>query len=379
MNNSLAMQTLSTEGIDMPKRYVVIMAGGRGERFWPESRLARPKQLLPIVGDAPMLRQTLDRLKGLIPAENCFIITNREQLDAVREICDDLDPSKLIGEPVGRDTAAAVSLACLLVEREDPEASFAILPADAVIHDDACFRSTLEAAFLAAETNSMIITVGIKPSHPATGYGYIRKGEAIGSFANQSLIAVSQFVEKPALETARQYLSDGGYCWNAGMFIWQVATIRRALQTHTPSLWQSMQGIAEGLDQGQTLADCLDHYYPNMEKISIDYAVIEKARDVGMIEASFDWDDVGEWPAVARHYPSDADGNVVRGDAQLTAAAGNIVYSRSDTHLIGLLGVKDLIVVHTADATLICHKDAAQDIKQMVKDLSAQPGRDHLL
>jgi mannose-1-phosphate guanylyltransferase len=363
----------------MPNRYVVIMAGGRGERFWPESRLARPKQLLPIVGDAPMLRQTLDRLKGLIPLENCFIITNREQLDAVRAICSDLDPAKLIGEPVGRDTAAAVSLATLLVEREDPDATFAILPADAVIHDDAGFRATLEASFLAAENKPMIITVGIKPSHPATGYGYIRQGEALDRFANQSLIAVSQFVEKPDLETARQYLADGSYCWNAGMFIWQVATIKRALQAHTPSLWQSMQGIANELDQGQALEDSLDRYYPDLQKISIDYAVIEKAKDVAMIEAAFDWDDVGEWPAVARHYPADADGNVVRGDAHLKGASDNIVYSRSEGHLIGLLGVKDLIVVHTPDATLICHKDAAQDIKQMVKDLSAQPGRDHLL
>jgi mannose-1-phosphate guanylyltransferase len=363
----------------MAKRYIVIMAGGRGERFWPESRLVRPKQLLPIVGDAPMLRQTLDRIKDSVPLENCFVITNREQLDAVRSICSDLDPAKLIGEPVGRDTAAAVSLACLLVEREDPQATFAILPADAVIDDGEGFRATLESAFLAAEKTAMIITVGIKPSHPATGYGYILRGNTLDTFGDKPLFQVARFVEKPKLETAREYLSDGGYYWNAGMFIWQVATLKNALKTHTPALWQGMQNISAELDAGQSLEHSIGNHYPDLEKISIDYAVIEKASDVGMIEAAFDWDDVGEWPAVARHFPADENGNVLCGDSYIKNASDNIVYSRSDGHLISLLGVQDLIVVHTPDATLICHKNAAQDIKQIVKDLATQTGREHFI
>lgn len=363
----------------MANRYVVIMAGGRGERFWPESRLARPKQLLPIVGDAPMLRQTLDRLKGIVPPENCFIITNREQLPAVKAICPDLDPNKLIGEPMGRDTAAAVGLACLLIGRENPAATFAVLPADAVIHDSEGFRATLESAFAAAEANPMIVTVGIKPTHPATGYGYIRQGDPIGTYANKTLLQVSRFVEKPDQTTAESYLAEGGYCWNAGMFFWQVATLTEALQTHTATLWQSLQAIAQSLDEGQPLNVALDAHYPSLEKISVDYAIIEKARAVGMIAADFDWDDVGEWPAVARHYPADENGNVCRGDSHLMQSSGNIVFSRQDGHLIGLLGVKDLIVVHTPDATLVCHKDSAQDIKQLVKDLASQAGREPLL
>lgn len=356
----------------MSKRYIVIMAGGRGERFWPMSRLARPKQLLPIVGEKAMLTQTVERLSGLVDPKDVFVITNAEQRDAVLEVCPDLDPDKVIGEPVGRDTAAAVGLATILVRREDPGATFAMLPADAVIHDAGGLCATLETAFQAAEAQPVLATVGITADFPATGYGYIQQGEKLGDYAGREVFNVQRFVEKPDEATAKGYLESGGYFWNAGMFIWSVPSIVSELEKSTPTLWAALQTIDTGLAAGQDLNALLAEHYPKLEKISVDYAIIEKASNVIMLESGFDWDDVGEWPAVARHYDPDESGNVIRGSAECADAKNNIVYCQDDKHLVALLGVDDLIIVKTDDATLVCHKDKAQDLKQLVKTIGAK-------
>ncbi len=363
----------------MSKRYVVIMAGGRGERFWPESRLARPKQLLPIVGDKAMLAQTVDRLEGLIAAEDIFVITNAEQREAVLEVCPELDPAKVIGEPIGRDTAAAVGLAAVLVKRADPGATFAMLPADAVIHDSAGLCSTLASAFAAAESSQVLVTIGITAAFPATGYGYIQQADLLDEFEKRPVYQVKRFVEKPDVTTAEGYVASGDYFWNAGMFIWSVPTIVGELEASTPSLWKALGAIDDGLANGEDLDSLLKLHYPHLEKISVDYAIIEKAKNVVMVESGFDWDDVGEWPAVERHYPADTSGNVVRGTAHLADAKGNIVFSRDDDHMVALLGVDDLIVVKTEDATLVCHKDKAQKIKALVKEIGAKEALQHLM
>ena len=354
------------------------MAGGRGERFWPESRTVRPKQLLPIVGKKAMLAQTIDNLAGIVPAEDVFVITNAEQRDAVLKVCPKLDPDKIIGEPIGRDTAAAVGLATVLVRREGPEAVFAMLPADAVIHDTTGLCATLESAFAAAEADPVLATIGIPACFPATGYGYIQQGTTRGDSIGRAVYQVKRFVEKPDLTTAQSYLDAGDYFWNAGMFIWSVSAIVAELEKSTPSLWQALQAIDQGLEAGQGIDALLAQHYPRLEKISVDYAIIEKANNVVMIESGFDWDDVGEWPAISRHYPADEAGNVVRGSAELTEASDNIVYSRDEKHLVALVGVADLIVVRTEDATLVCHKDKAQEIKDLVKKIGAKASYKHL-
>lgn len=363
----------------MKKRFVVIMAGGRGERFWPESRSTRPKQLLPIVGDSPMLAQTVHRLAGLVEPEAIFVITNEEQRPAVLESCPDLDPAKVIGEPVGRDTAAAVGLATILVRRADPDATFAMLPADAVIHDATGFRDTLEDAFAAAEYAPVLATIGIPARFPATGYGYIQRGTHWAEFTRRPVYEVERFIEKPNLATAQSYVGAGGYYWNAGIFVWSAAAIAAELARHTPNLWEALQAIDLGLAAGETLESLLALHYPNLEKISIDYAIIEKAARVVMLEATFDWDDVGAWPAIERHYPKDAAGNVACAHMEVLESADNIVYCRDEKHLVALVGVQDLVVVKTADATLVCHKDKAQEIKNLVKVLGSKAGSQHLL
>lgn len=354
------------------------MAGGRGERFWPLSRLECPKHLLPVVGDKAMLVQTLERLGSEYPAERIIIITNTEQKAAIQRICPQLPAHNIIGEPMGRDTAAAVALAAVIVRRRDPGAVFTVLPADHVIHDTVAFQRMLNAAFKAAEEKSALVTIGIRPAYAATGYGYIQRGAACGECEGMTVYAVEGFREKPDADTAEQYLKNGAYFWNAGMFFWSVASICAALEKLTPELWQTMEQLSSEWHAEEDLESLLERYYPGLEKISVDYAVMEKAAKVRTLESSFDWDDVGEWPAVARHYPEDKQGNVVRGQAWLQNAGGNIVRTEAG-HTVALIGVDDLIVVQTEDATLICPRSRAQEIKQAVKGMGEDARFKHLM
>lgn len=357
---------------DMNDQFVVIMAGGRGERFWPESRLKKPKHLLPIVGNSPMLRQTLDRLGDGIPKSNVIIITNVEQEAAVRELCCDLPAENIVSEPMGRDTAPAVGLAAVMVKQRNPNGVFCILPADHVIHNDEPFQACLNKGFEIASTSSSLITIGIAPTHPATGYGYIHKGTLLAGFEKEKVYQVERFVEKPNLEKATAYVNSGEYYWNAGMFVWSVAAIEEAIKLFNPSLHKGLTQIETRLQKGEVLQSILAEVYPSLEKISIDFSVMEKAKNVVTIESTFDWDDVGEWPAIERHYDKDDCGNLNSGQVIVKDGENNLVYN-DGKRVTALLGVDDLIVVHTADATLICHKSKAQDIKQIVKDLGSNP------
>ena len=361
---------MDSKSRNMKKRYVVIMAGGNGERFWPESRSSIPKQFLPIVGDTPMIAQTVNRLKGFIEPENIFVITNAMHRAIVLEVCPELDPEKVIGEPEGRDTAPAVALAALLVGREHPDAVFAMLPADAVIQDHEGFCCVLESAFHLVEEEAALVTIGIRPTHPATGYGYIKKGATSGVHVENEAFKVEQFVEKPNSQKATEYLNSGDFYWNAGMFIWSVATIRAEFETHCSALWRDVSQIEDLLDSGKELSLALEAIYPKLEKISVDYAIIEKASNVVMFESLFDWDDVGEWSAVERHHKLDAQGNCVRGLATVLDGQNNIISNRNPNHVVTLLGVTDLIVVHTEDATLVCRKDQSQSVKKLVQVLA---------
>lgn len=350
-------------------RYVVIMAGGSGERFWPQSRQARPKHLQAIVGEQPMLAQTVARIGAVVPIENIFVITNAVQRPQVLEVCPELLAENVVGEPVGRDTSAAVGLATELVRARNPQGVLAMLPADAVIHDAAGFQKILGAAFAAAESAEVLVTIGITPTMPATGYGYIHRGKAWHSVDGQPFYHVQRFVEKPDLERAKTYLQSGEYFWNAGMFVWTVTAIDAAFRTCLPDLHAALGRIGTALSAGEPTEAVLAREYPGLQKISVDYGIMEKAQNVVTVPAAFDWDDVGEWPAIARHYPQDAHGNTVKGYAEFLDASNNIVVSE-DGHLTAVLGLDDLIVVRTADATLICPRSRAQDIKHLVKALS---------
>jgi mannose-1-phosphate guanylyltransferase len=326
--------------------------------------MTRPKHLLPIVGEKTMLAQTVDRVVGVVPRENIFILTTQAQLEGCRQACTDLPPANIVAEPMGRDTAAATGLALLLVKQRNPQATFAMLPADHVIHDTAEYRKLLTIAFEAAESDAVLVTLGIKPTEPATGFGYIEAAGPWKKFGDREVFAAKRFVEKPNEATAKEYLATGRYYWNAGMFVWRVPVVEAAFKAHAPALHAGLAELEQAGRNGWEAA--LAKLYPTLPKISVDYAVMEKSTNVVVVPATFDWDDVGAWPAIAKHFPQDEKGNVLRGVAMVEQGANNIVVS-ADGHLTAVVGASDLIVVHTADATLVCPKDRAQDIKALLK------------
>jgi mannose-1-phosphate guanylyltransferase len=360
--------------------FVIIMAGGRGERFWPVSREATPKQLITLLGKRSFLQQAVDRVLPLVPLRNILIITNAVQAPTVRKQLPKLPKENVIAEPVGRDTCAAVALGAAIVGARSTSAVMAVLPADHVIPDEEKFQQVLGDAFDVAGRSQVIVTIGIKPSGPETGYGYIRHElQALAAPAGvkrpaTTFYQVEQFVEKPPLEKAIQYVAAGNYRWNAGMFVWSYETITAGLEEHAPDMKEACQRWATASAKSPSaLAKTLAKEYPAIRKTSIDFALMEKAHNVIVADGSFTWDDLGAWPALARHVENDADGNAAVGLLVQVDSARNVVYD-ARTRLrtpITLVGIKDSIIVLADDATLVAAKSESQKIKELVKKLAA--------
>lgn len=345
--------------------YAVIMAGGKGERFWPLSRSHRPKQLLTLAGDRSLLAQSVERLKGLIADDHIYIITNADILEAVYQEVPHLPRENIIGEPVGRDTAAAIALGATIIQKRDNNAVFAVLTADHVIKDLDIFRNTIKDALDLAAKSDVLVTIGIQPTFPSTGMGYIESGNVHQQAARgTTFLKAVRFVEKPNQETAKSYIAQGNFYWNSGMFIWSARSIQKALNQCCSNLMQAMQVLTPAIGTAR-FAETLKKVYEPLTKISIDYAVMEKANNVIMAKGVFSWDDVGSWPALDNHFPADPAGNRVIGEAELLDSSDNIVVSQP--RFTAMIGVSNLVVVQTEDVTLICPKDRAQDIKQLLQ------------
>jgi len=356
--------------------YAVIMAGGKGERFWPLSTSARPKQLLSLVGDKPLLTQAVDRIRGLFPLDHIYVITNAALVQATREVVPDLPPANIVGEPCGRDTAAAIAIGAGLIAARDPEAAFCVLTADQVMQDVDLFRETLTEGLNLALTHDVLITIGIKPTHPSTGFGYIESGDPVHRAGRITFLEGKRFMEKPDGTTATRFVESGHYYWNAGMFIWSIASIRKAFADCRPAL-ATLLDQARKAGAGAALDQLMAFEYPALEKISIDYAVMEKSTNIVMAQGLFRWDDVGSWPALENHFAKDSNSNILIGDCEQVDTHNSIVVSNG--RLTALLGVKDLIVVQAEGATLVCAKDRAQDIKKLVQQVARTGTRDALL
>ena len=359
-------------------RFVIIMAGGKGERFWPVSRQKTPKQLITLFGDRSFLQQAVDRVLPIVPQKNIFIITNEAQAAEVRRQLPKLPKGNVVGEPVGRDTCAAVTLGAALVGARSTTGVMAVLPADHVIPEEKKFQQVLADAFDLAGRGQVIATIGIKPTEPATGYGYIRTGEPLpppqGVKAYKTtFFRAEQFVEKPYFEKAQEYLQSGQYRWNAGMFIWSFVTITEGLQKHQPEMFDACQRWFKAAGQPGKLDKVLAREYPEIKKISIDYALMEKAHNVVVADGSFAWDDLGSWNALARHLPADAEGNCAVGDFIHVDAARNIIFDARTKNRtpIAVVGLRDSILVQTDDAVLLAHKSQAQKVKELVARLAA--------
>ncbi|MBT3194217.1 MAG: mannose-1-phosphate guanylyltransferase [Verrucomicrobia bacterium] len=357
-------------------RYAVIMAGGKGERFWPLSTSKRPKQVLSIVGDRPMLAQAVERLAGFIPPERVLVITNASLVEVSREAVPELPPENIIGEPVGRDTAAACALGAAIVKARCENGSFCILTADHVIKDLDVFRQTLEEGFALAEQDASLVTIGITPTFASTGFGYIECGDTIDSGGEIAFRAAKRFVEKPDATTAQGYVDSGDFFWNSGMFIWSADALLKALGAFQPPLLamaEAMQSVVDTASFDERLAE----EYGKLGKISIDYAVMEKADNIVTASGAFGWFDVGSWPALEDHFDKDEAANVAIGDCKALDATGNIVVSNG--RLTALIGVSDLVVVQADGVTMICPKDRAQEVKAMVQLLDSDGGYDGVL
>ncbi len=351
--------------------YAIIIAGGNGERFWPVSTPERPKQFVDLFGGKPLIRHALDRLEGLIPPERTLVVTARRFVAQTRRALPSVPPGNIFAEPCRRDTAAAVAVAVGLVKRlGGPEAVGCILTADHVMEPAAKFRRALRDAIRVAAKKDAIVTMGIVPSTPATGFGYIRRGETVTTGTKTVFHRVDRFVEKPDLATARDFLSSGDYFWNAGMFVWTARVMEAAFVAHAPDIGALVGTVSAAKD----VSAALRRAYPPLRATSVDYAVMEHADNILVAESDFDWDDVGSWESIPRHFPSDPQGNACLGDPLLVDTSDSIVVSDRG-RVTAVLGLKDVVVVQTRKATLVCSRDRVQELRRIVARLGTRPKR----
>ncbi len=353
--------------------FAIVMAGGKGERFWPQSRVSHPKQLLRLIGNLTLIEQTVDRLLPLIPPENVIVITNQDYVAPMRQLLSNIPKNNIIGEPMGRDTAPCVALGTALVraKAQGNDAVMLLLPADHVIHKTDAMLKVLEDSAKVAREKDKIVTIGVNPSFASTGYGYIHCGEQIDCGTDTVFYQSKGFTEKPDAVRAEKFLDEGCYKWNSGMFVWSEATIYKAFKKHTPHFAESINILEKAVDKAN-FDEILEVEYSKFEKISIDYAIMEKVDNVVVAECTFDWDDVGSWTALRNQIRPDENNNVIRGLHECLDTSDCIIVGDSN-HLIATVDVKDLIIVNTEDATLVCNVKSAQRIKELVHMLSEKP------
>jgi len=340
----------------------VVLAGGAGTRFWPAGRRMRPKQLLPVAGRTTMLAQTLERCAPLAPPAQTYIVTNKVQLASTRRECPSVPAAQVLPEPAMRNTAAAIALAAERIRARAGDAVMVVVPADHVIRPLDLYVATMRAAVARAAGADALLTVGIRPTGPATGYGYIELGSKIDEHGGHPIHRVQSFKEKPDAATAQTFLASGRYVWNSGAFVWRVKTFLDALARHLPGHSAVLGALAQEIAAGD---DIPPEAYARFESVPVDIGILEKADNVEVVPGTFEWDDVGSWLAAGRLNLRDAEGNVVKGRHIGIDTRNCIVMA--DGHLVATIGLENLIVVHTPDATLVCPKHRAEDVRRVVK------------
>ncbi|MEM8679439.1 MAG: mannose-1-phosphate guanylyltransferase [Planctomycetota bacterium] len=356
--------------------HAVVMAGGAGTRFWPESRAGRPKQLLNLAGERTMIQATVDRLGEM--ASSVMVVTNERLVEAMRAQLPQVPADSIIGEPCKRDTAPCVGLAAIWLLQQDPEAIMVVMPADHVITTDEQFQFAMRAATQIVEADAeQIVTFGIRPTYPAESFGYIERDQPYQpEIEGVQAFQVKQFREKPNADVAQAYLASGNFYWNSGIFVWKAGHIVDQLRTHEPEMMRHLDKIGETIGTSD-FADTFVREFEAINGKSIDYAVMERAEKVTVIEAPFTWDDVGSWQSLSRLHPQDADGNTVVAKHLGLDSEGCIVRGDPD-HLIVTIGLKDCIVVHTDSATLVASKDREESVREVVKRMQEKDWSEYL-
>lgn len=347
----------------------LIMAGGKGERFWPKSRTNLPKQFLNISGNKSMIQQCVARLQKFIPIEQVFVVTNELYAELIKAQIPSLPWDNIIIEPIGRNTAPCVGLASIIIEEKYPDSTMIVLPSDHIIKNEDEFVDILETAAAVSRRDNYLVTLGITPTYPETGYGYIESTREVQELNGLEIHKVNKFVEKPNLEVANRYIESGNYYWNSGIFVWQVSVIRRYIQQFMPEMHDLLETMKAAFKYTER-NDIIRAEFSKMPDQSIDYGIMEKVKDIYVIPCKFGWDDVGSWTALERINTQDEHGNVIRGNTLNIDTKGCII--ESNGKLIATLGVEDLIIVETDDVTLICNKEKAQEIKSLIKELKIQ-------
>ena len=355
--------------------YALIMAGGVGSRLWPLSRQRSPKQVLPLVGEVSMFRTAVERLRPLFSPDEVFVVVGAEQVDLLKAEQTGIPDRNFIVEPVGRGTAPAIALSAIRLRQHDPTAIMAVLTADHFIGDEESFRAVLQAACEAAAQNHLV-TLGITPSFPSTGYGYIERGQHLMNALDYAVYQVMAFREKPDLVTAKHFVVDGRHSWNSGMFVWKVSRFLDELSRTMPEFYQQLMRIDAAL--GTPDFDWVLHeVWTDVKPQTVDYGVMEKARDVAVIPAEFGWNDIGSWATLLDILEGDEQGNVTRHAQHLGVDTRNTLVFGSE-RLVATIGLQEMIIIDTDDAILVCPKDRAQDVKKIVDELKQQGRAEYL-
>ena len=365
--------------------HAIILAGGSGTRLWPASRTAKPKHLLTFEPPLTLLQATLERLAGLVPPDRTWIVTNHSQAAQVAESLPHFDEDHIWAEPVARNTAPCIGWAAVELRQVDPDATMVVLPADHIIKPASVFCETIKSAdAIVKKSPETLVTLGIKPTFPATTYGYIRRGDALKTSKKCSAYHVRQFCEKPVQQVAKQFFQSGEYYWNAGIFVWKAKTILELLRRFEPEIGKQLDKIAnvyESRERNEVErpdSQLIDKSFQAMKSISIDYAVMERAENVAVVEATFDWNDVGTWTALDRLYAKQKDkqGNLAVASKILAIdSSGCTVRCDDPEHLVALIGLHDVVVIQTADATLIARKEQEESVRRIAEELKKQCGR----
>jgi mannose-1-phosphate guanylyltransferase len=355
----------------------MIMAGGGGTRFWPRSRAARPKQFLSFSGERTLLQGTLDRIESQVPRERCWVITSAAHRDEALQQLPDVPAAQIVGEPMGRDTAACIGLGAALIARTDPNATIIVMPADHAIEPPQEFARAVHAsAQLSDEFPDALITFGIRPTEPATGYGYIHRGKLVAQRQGVNAFEVQSFREKPSKDVAEKYVAEGDYDWNSGIFVWKAKTILDELQRLKPGIRASVDRIVAGWDSPNR-PELFRDEYSKVEKISIDFGVMEKAKRVLVVQAPYQWDDVGSWLALERRNPQDSNGNTIQA-LHVGIKTSGCVIAADQGRLIATIGVSNLLIIQDGDATLVADRRDEGTVREIVEKLK-MPGLEKFL